>query len=233
MALVINGTVGTYLSTTTLPPSSIISFSAFVNIQNAAVGRKHVIFTLTNAVGADGTQSRTMYMYQDSATFGHITYENPFGTVTSNFPNATIPIANNTWVFVAYSATLTGNNNTVYWKYAGGPGFTTATNGVADTAFTPAWLAIGSDSTGSGSVVQGSIASVRVWNGSLTAADFELESQCLEPYRTADLWADWRFDSDLDLTDHVRSNTLTATNAGNISQGSNPPIPERHILGVV
>jgi Concanavalin A-like lectin/glucanases superfamily len=231
MAIAFNGTNPNYLSTTTAPPSSTLSFSCFVSANSiGAAGHKNNIIAITNTANSDGTQSHNLYLYEDSATTTHLTYSNPNGTIITNFPNGQMPLTDGSWFFVAFA--VNGTNNTVYWKYAGGPGFYTATNTAADTAFTPAYVAIGSDAVG-GQAMNGSICGVRIWNGVLTAADFEIESQCVQPFRTTDLWADWRMDSDLDLRDRVRGNLLTAANTGNISQASGPPVPEYRIIGVL
>lgn len=230
MAILFDGVQPDYLSTTVAPPSSTLSASAFVNCPGLAIGHKNTILTITDTAGSSGTQAHQIYLYEDSATAGHLTYENPNGTIITNFPGSQMPLDNTTWFFVAFA--VAGTNNTVYWKYVGGPGFYTATNTAPDVAFTPAYVAIGTSSAG-GQQMNGSVCGVRIWNGVLTAADFEIESQCVAPYRTADLFADWRLDSDLDLRDRVRSNLLTVANTGNIIQGSGPPIPENRITGVI
>lgn len=226
MAIAFAGVNPNYLSTTTAPPSSTLSFSCFVMVNEQAIGHKNNVIAITDTVNDDGGQSHSLYIYEDTTTTCHFVYSNPNGNIIANFPNGSMPLADGSWFFVAFA--VNGTNTTVYWKYAGGPGFNTVSASGTDVAFTPAYIAIGTDATGQ-QEMNGSICGVRIWRGVLTAADFEMESQCIAPYRTADLWADWRMDSNIDLRDRVMSNLLTASGATNLSQGSGPPIPEYRV----
>lgn len=231
MAILFAGVNPNYLSTTIAPPSSTLSFSCFVSADSTgAVGHKNNIIAITNAVGADGTQSHNLYIYEDSITSCHFTYSNPNGTPIVNFPNGSAPLGSNTWFFVAFA--VNGTNTTVYWKFVGGQGFNILSTVGGDTAFTPVYLAIGTDAAG-GQEMNGSICGLRIWRGVLTAAEFGLESSCIEPFRTSDLWADWRMESNLDLRDRINSNLLTVTGPTNLQQGSGPPIPEHRVRGVI
>jgi Concanavalin A-like lectin/glucanases superfamily len=226
MSINFNGTNPDYLSTTTSPPSSTLSYCAFCYFPGTAGGHKNNVIAITNTNGTDGTQAHNIYLFEDSTTAGHFTYSNPNGTIIANFAASQILFGQ--WVFVALS--MNGTAVTVYWKNLGGPGFQTSTG--TGVAFTPAYVAIGSDAAGT-QQMNGFVAGTRIWNGVLTAADFEIESQCVEPFRTPDLWADWRMDSDLDLRDRIRGNLLTAAGPTNITQGPQPPIAQYRIPGVV
>src|SRR5277367_3210042 len=122
MSILFNGTNPDYLSSTTAPPSSTLSFSCFCYFTGNAIGHKNNIIAITDTANSAGGQSHSLYLYEDTATAGHFVYSNPNGTIIANFSASTVPF--NQWVFVSFAVNNT--DSTVYWSYVGGQGFYSA-----------------------------------------------------------------------------------------------------------
>lgn len=106
--------------------------------------------------------------------------------------------------------TVTGTTGTIYvTDYA--TSTTTSASGTINTVGQPTGLTVGgrsaSDATES---YNGRMALLRYWSVVLSGPERDAERVSTVPVRTADLWSDWPFPDDTDLTDHVAGHNFVA-----------------------
>ena len=136
------------------------------------------------------------------------------------------------WYFVA--ATFFGApgavTGTLYFKRLGAPCCTVvAAAATSGLQVTPGEMDFGSGlAAGSFTNLSGTIAAARVWNGQLTQAEIEAESQSLDPVRQADLFESWPFVNDVDYVGRVKSIPMGVNGlATSQTPFSPPPIARR------
>ena len=142
----------------------------------------------------------------------------------SNFGSSGFDFTPGVWTFIAATIDRTGAE---CWLYYAPTPATTLTRDFAYGNASPQLLDtntffIGND--GFGSVWNGSIAAVKVWNAVLTQAELEAEMTEYAPQRTANVWGAWKFDNGPQTTDDS-GNGRTLTMAGTpVTDTSGPPI---------
>jgi hypothetical protein len=184
--------------TTVVPATSDFTCCCFV--KPTAGDPFETIFMLTSGVNA----SAGVALYFNSDHW-ELYNDNALGTLLISSP---VGLPGAQWYFVA--VTYVGASTSLYWKQLGGGTCNVLSASTSSFSFTPAAFVVAQDLAAESLV--GQMDGLRFWTGvGLTQAELETESEAIEPARTADIWADWRFESDLDLRDRARSNVLAVT----------------------
>ena len=205
------------------PPTSNHTFCCFFFTGSLATSA---------ALGAIWVMSSVFALYISNGS--PAAFELFLGTAQNNVSvTSGAVLTTNSWYFVActisgYPGALTA---TMYFKRVGMACCTVlSTTGSAFLVVPPSEMDFGSTGLASTLNLAGTIAAARVWNGQLTQAEIEAESQVLEPVRKADLFEFWPFDSDVDYVGRIKSIPMGVNgNASSQTPHSPPPIARRRL----
>jgi hypothetical protein len=139
-----------------------------------------------------------------------------------------VSMAVGTWFFVGcVNDTSAGPGTDIFgWKIAGGS-WTTAVTNANQAVSGPAdanTMYLGGDGFGTSDFLNGSLAAVKIWTVALTEAEIQAEAATYAPVKTANLWANYKFNAGPQTTDDS-GNGRTLTQAGTpVLDSSGPPI---------
>ena len=163
------------------------------------------------------------FQWQGPGT-GQLNFQWTGGSATSATAQGTI--VPGTWYFLA--VTVTGTTAQIYYCAVGAASLTLALTQTI-TSFTPAQICVGSDGqNSSGSdYFDGSVAGLKVWTSVLTSAQLFAETVQIDPVDTTNLFDNWRFNTDTDLTGRTAGTVMTALySSASLSTQVGPPIPD-------
>jgi Concanavalin A-like lectin/glucanases superfamily len=230
MAIAFSGANGGYLNAT--------GFNFYSGNQGLTIA---CFFQTTTLSPADGDS--TLISLESSGSWDSTNYPNIYFNASGNNPSASmftvssgfatitqLPnsiIAAKVWYFTALTVNvaITPYVVSLYCAQVGSPSLYSSSvtvGGAPYNATASNQIRIGD--SGFGDALQGSLAGVKVWTRVLTPAELLSESRQLAPV-VAGLWDYWPLTSNLDLSGRYQGLLFTPNAAGDLSLGSDPPIP--------
>jgi hypothetical protein len=131
-----------------------------------------------------------------------------------------------TWIFVGCVNDTGAGADIFGWKPAGGS-WATAVTGGGVTVTGPSdsnTLNLAQNGYGTTNWLDGSLAAIKIWTVALTDAELQAEAATYAPVKTANLWANYKFNAGPQTTDDSgNGRTLTQTGTP-VLDSSGPPI---------